>query len=247
MARKDKTKDEDGGKPKKQGSFRRFIEAYRMTRKRDRWVDLVCLAWFFGVALVVGGLVALFINLYIGIVLGIAFGALAWLIVFGRRAERAAYAEVEGQPGAAGAALGILRKGWQVQQAVAVTKNQDLVHRVVGKPGVILVGEGNHARVRNLLSVEKKKHARVVGEVPIYDIIVGDSDGDGDGDTVRVRALARHIQKLPKNITPADITDVMQRLRALDAMRPQIPIPKGPMPTSAKQARAAMRGSQRGR
>ena len=85
-------------------------------------------------------------------------------IVFGRRAERAAYAQVEGQPGAAAAALGVLRRGWNVQQAVAVTKNQDLVHRVVGRPGVILVGEGNPARVRHLLGVEKKKHARVVGE-----------------------------------------------------------------------------------
>ncbi len=161
--------------------------------------------------------------------------------MFGRRAERAAYAEVEGRPGAAGAALGILRKGWKVQQAVAVTKNQDLVHRVVGKPGVVLVGEGNVSRVRQLLAVEKKKHARVVGEVPIYDVIVG----DGTEETVTVQQLAKHIQKLPRNITPADITDVMQRLRALDAMRPQIPIPKGPVPTSAKQARAAMRGSTR--
>ena len=156
--------------------------------------------------------------------MAIPSGFLAWLIVFGRRAERAAYAEVEGRPGAAGAALGILRKGWKVQQAVAVTKNQDLVHRVVGKPGVVLVGEGNVSRVRQLLAVEKKKHARVVGEVPIYDIVVG----DGTEETVTVPQLAKHIQKLPRNITPADITDVMQRLRALDAMRPQIPIPKGP-------------------
>ncbi|MDP9318537.1 MAG: DUF4191 domain-containing protein [Actinomycetota bacterium] len=214
-----------------------------MTRKRDRWVGLICLAWFLGVGLVVGGLLWFLIHPVAGVVAGIPAGMLAWVIVFGRRAERAAYAEVEGRPGAAGAALGILRKGWKVQQAVAVTKNQDLVHRVVGKPGVILVGEGNVARVRQLLAVEKKKHARVVGEVPIYDIVVG----DGEDDTVAVPQLAKHVQKLPRNITPADITDVMQRLRALDAMRPQIPIPKGPMPTNAKQARAAMRGSIRGR
>lgn len=237
-----RSKNKDGAAPKKEGAIRRIFTAYKLTRKRDRWVGVICLAWFLGVALVVGGLLALFIYPGLGLVIGIPAGVLAWLIVFGRRAERAAYAEVEGQPGAAGAALGILRKGWKSQQAIAVTRNQDLVHRVVGKPGVILVGEGSPARVRNLLAVEKKKHARVVGEVPIYDIVVGDG-----ADEVPVRALAKHIQKLPRNITPADITDVMQRLRALDAMRPPIPIPKGPVPTNARQARAASRGSTRGR
>ena len=238
MARKGKD-----GAPKKEGAIRKVVSAYRITRKRDRWVGLICIAWFLGVGLVFGGLVGFFINPYIGIILGVSTGALAWLMVFGRRAERAAYAEVEGQPGAAGAALGILRKQWKVQQAVAVTKNQDLVHRVVGRPGIILVGEGNLARVRNLLGVEKKKHARVVGDTPIYDIIVG----DGKDDTITVQKLAKHIQKLPRNISPADVTDVLQRLRALDAMRPQVPLPKGPMPTSVKQARAAIRGQQRGR
>ncbi len=243
MAFRRKTKAGSPGAAKKEGALRRIYTAYKMTRQRDRWVGVICLAWFLGVALVIGGLVGWLIHPVAGVVAAIPTGSLAWLIVFGRRAERAAYAEVEGRPGAAGAALGILRKGWKVQQAVAVTKNQDLVHRVVGKPGVVLVGEGNASRVRQLLAVEKKKHARVVGEVPIYDVIVG----DGTDETVTVPQLAKHIQKLPRNITPSDITDVMQRLRALDAMRPQIPIPKGPMPTSAKQARAAMRGSSRGR
>lgn len=229
--------------PKKEGAIRRIATAYKMTRKRDKWVGVITLAWFVGMAVVVGLIATLLIGPIFGVLLGIPSGILAWLMVFGRRAERAAYAEVEGQPGAAGAALGILRKGWQVQQAVAVTKNQDLVHRVVGKPGVVLVGEGNVSRVRQLLAVEKKKHARVVGEVPIYDIVVG----DGTDDTVTVPKLAKTVQKLPRNITPADITDVLQRLRALDAMRPQIPLPKGPVPTNAKQARAAMRQSTRGR
>jgi hypothetical protein len=240
--RKAKTGANGSSAPKQEGSIRRIISAYKMTRQRDRWVGVICGAWFLGVALVVGALLWLVFPL-IAIVVAIPAGFLAWLIVFGRRAERAAYAEVEGRPGAAGAALGILRKGWKVQQAVAVTKNQDLVHRVVGKPGVVLVGEGNAGRVRQLLAVEKKKHARVVGEVPIYDIVVG----DGTDETVTVPQLAKHIQKLPRNITPADVTDVLQRLRALDAMRPQIPIPRGPVPTTAKQARAAMRGSTRGR
>jgi hypothetical protein len=71
----------------------------------------------------------------------------------------------------------------------------------------------------------------------LYDVVVGDGE-----DEVPIPKLSKHIMKLPKNIHPADVTDAVQRLKALDAMRPQIPMPKGPMPTTMKQARAAMRG-----
>ncbi len=236
MARKKKDPD---AQPTGLGRIR---AAYKMTKERDKYVGLICFAWFLGVGLIVGALAYWLFPGITGpitaVLLGIPSGLLAWVIVFGRRAERSAYKQIEGQPGAAAAALGVLKRGWQVQSAIAVTKNQDLVHRVVGRPGVILVGEGQPTRVRQLLTVEKKKHARVVGEsVPIYDIVVGDGD-----DQVPIPRLAKHIMKLPKNIHPAEVTDAVQRLKALDAMRPQIPMPKGPMPTNMKQARAAMRG-----
>jgi hypothetical protein len=223
---------------KKQGTIRRVIEAYKISKRSDKHIGLICLAWALGVGIVVGAIFWFLIHPLAGVVTAIPSALLAWLVVFGRRAERAAYAQMEGQPGAAAAALNVLKRGWQVQTAVAVTKNQDLVHRVVGRPGVILIGEGNEQRVRHLLGVEKKKHARVVGEVPIFDVVVG----DGSDDTVAVRKLSKYILKLPKNIAPAEVTDVLQRLKALDAMRPQIPIPKGPMPTTMKQARQAMKG-----
>jgi hypothetical protein len=224
-------------KEKKQGGLRRLRQAYKMTREHDRAVGWVCFAWFLGVGLIVGGAFYLLLDPIAAPVVGVPAGVLAWLIVFGRRAERAAYRQMEGQAGAAAAALGLLRRGWQVQPAVAITKNQDLVHRVVGRPGIVLIGEGNAGRVRNLLGVEKKKHARVVGEVPIYDIVVGDGEGE-----VPVRRLAKHVTKLPKNIPASEVTDALQRLKALDAMRPQVPMPKGPMPTSMKQARQSLKG-----
>ncbi len=223
---------------KKQGGLSKLLSAYKMTKEHDKHVGLICLAWFLGVGLVVGGLVGWFLHPIAGVLVGVPAGLLAAMVVFSRRAERTAYAQVEGRPGAAAAALGVLRRGWHVQAAVSVTKSQDLVHRVVGRPGVILVAEGHPGRVRNLLAVEKKKHARVVGETPIYDVVVGE---DG-ADAVPVKSLAKHIMKLPRNIAPADITDLLQRLKALDAMRPQVPVPKGPMPTSMKQARQSMRG-----
>jgi hypothetical protein len=219
------------------GRMRQIAQAYRLTKRYDPHIGWLLLAIFVVVGGVLGFAAWVFLNPFIGVPLGITTGLIAVMIVFGRRVERAAYAQVEGQPGAAAAGLQMLRRGWDVKPAVAFTKNQDVVHRVVGRPGIVLVGEGNPARVRNLLTVERKKHARVAGEAPITEIVAGDDVGE-----VPVRKLSRHVQKLPKSITPGDMTDLLARLRALDAMRPQAPIPHGPVPTSAKGMRRMMQG-----
>jgi Domain of unknown function (DUF4191) len=235
MAKKDQ--------PEKPNRRAQIAQAYHITKQADPKIGLVLLGVFLLAAVVVGGLLWVLWHPVIGVMIGLPTGLLAAMIVFGRRAEKAAYAQVEGQPGAAAASLGMLRRGWDVKPGVGFTKSQDIVHRVVGRPGIVLVGEGNTNRVRNLLQVEKKKHARVVGEVPIFDVIAGDGEGQ-----VPIKKLPRHIMKLPRSLRPADVTDVLQRLRALDAMRPQAPLPKGPMPQSARAARQMMRGqTMRGR
>ena len=219
------------------GRMRQIAQAYRLTKQHDKHIGLLLLAIFVGVAGVLGFAGYVWLGPFVGVPLGLTSGLIAVMIVFGRRVERAAYAQVEGQPGAAAAGLQMLRRGWDVKPAVAFTKNQDVVHRVVGRPGIVLVGEGNPARVRNLLTVERRKHARVAGEAPITEVVAGDDVGE-----VPVRKLSRHVQKLPKKITPGDMTDLLARLRALDAMRPQAPIPRGPVPTSAKGMRRMMQG-----
>ena len=97
---------------------------------------------------------------YLGFI-GLMLGVLAATIVFGKRAEKAAFSQVDGQPGAAAAALNMLRKGWTVTPAVAVTRNQDIVHRAVGRPGVVLVGEGSPSRVPALI-VDREEEGRPV-------------------------------------------------------------------------------------
>ena len=133
------------------------------------------------------------LSRWIGVPLGVMTGLMVTMIVFGRRVEKAAYAQVEGQAGAAAAALQMLRRGWDVKPAIAFTKNQDVVHRVVGRPGIVLVGEGNPHRVRNLLAVERKKHARLA-----------DASRSPRWSRATTRGgarakLVRHVQKLPKN------------------------------------------------
>lgn len=227
-------------KPKKQrfkwvGQLR---QSYQMTRKVDTRIGWILLAWILGVGAVAYGVFSLVPGpWYLDAVTALLTGLLAGLIVFGRRAERAAYHQMEGQPGAAVAVLGMLKRGWKVDQIVAFTKQQDLVHRVVGPPGIVLVGEGNKTRLKQLLASERRKHERVASEVTIHEVIVGRGEGE-----VPLPKLRKHVAKKKRTLKPAQMTDVLARLKALDAQRSPIPIPKGPVPTSMKGYRGNLRG-----
>lgn len=225
------------------GRIAQLRQAYTITKRNDRNIGLILLLTFLvgaGVTAVLGILVlgtGVF-GIIITVVFSLLVGILALLAVFGRRAEKAAYAQVEGQPGAAAGALQMMKRGWSVKAAAGFTKNQDVMHRVVGRPGIILVGEGNPSRVRSLLAAERKKHARIVGEdVPVLEVVVGRGEGE-----VPLPKLVKHVRKLPKAIKPAEQTAVLNKLKALDAMRPAAPMPRGPVPTSMKGARRQMRG-----
>jgi hypothetical protein len=111
-----------------------------------------------------------------------------------------------------------------------VNRQQDVVHRVLGRPGIVLVGEGTSpTRVRNLLSQERKRHARIATDVTIHEIVVGSGD-----DQVPLRKIGRTVQKLPKSLSPPEVTDVRNRLRAMPSGINQMPIPKGPLPKNIK-------------
>ena len=221
----------------KTSRLKQIRSAYQLTKKSDPRIGLLLAGIFLGVVaifVVVGLLVG---PPVIWIPLGVALGLLATTVIFGRRVEKAAYSQIEGQAGAAASALQTLRRGWNVTPAVAVTKNADIVHRVVGRPGIVLVGEGQASRVKNLLTAERKKHVRVAGGAPVIEIVAGKGEGEID-----IRKLNKYVMKLPSSLQPSEITDLLQRLKALDAVRPQVPMPKGPVPSSLKGARQAMKG-----
>ena len=226
-------------KAKKQGRLKQLAASYRMTKESDPKIGLVLLGVFLVTALVVFGLLFLWIpgGWPFALISAVMFGIMAALIIFGRRAQKAAFTRIKGQPGAAAAVLSMLRRGWKVDPAVAFNKNQDIVHRVVGPPGIVLVGEGNANRLKSLLGNERRKHERVASETKIHEVICGEGPGE-----VPVDKLTRHVTKLGKEMKPAQITDVLARLKALDANRSAMPIPKGPVPTSLKGARQNMRG-----
>ena len=149
-------------------------------------------------------------------------GLLAPLYVFGQRAQKAAYSQMEGQPGAAAAALRMLRRGWKTEPTIGFTKQQDFIHRVVGPPGIILIGDGNPNRLRQLMATERKKHERVAAETPVHEVWCGNGEGQ-----VPLPKLVRHVQKLGRQVKPAELTDVLLRLKALDAQRSHDADPQG--------------------
>ena len=159
--------------------------------------------------------------------LGVLLGLLAAIILFGRFAQRAQYSAIEGQPGAAAAILQSMRGNWTVTPAVTANRNMDVVHRAVGRPGVVLVGEGAPSRLTGLMAAEKKKTARVAHDVPIFEFQVGNGEGQ-----IPVSQLQRKVMRLPRNLRPAAVSDLNYRLKAL---QPSLQMPKGPLPKGARQ------------
>jgi len=228
--------------PEKMSRRQQFVATYRMAKQSDPHLGLWLLGTFVVGAAVGFGLFWFLpgggpIGLLIAVAGGLLMGLLLTLVVFGRRAQKSAYRQMEGRPGAAGQALGMLRRGWKTDPMIAFNKQQDVVHRVVGPPGIVLVGEGNPNRLRGLLTNERRKHERVAADIPIHEVVCGNGEGE-----VPLPRLVKHVTKLGKNVKPADLTDVLNRLKALDASRSNIPMPKGPVPTSMKGLRGQMRG-----
>jgi Domain of unknown function (DUF4191) len=209
--------------------IKQLYQAYKMTYARDRQLPLwMALAFLVGAAVIFLLTVLSGFALFLGIPLAVIVGVMCAMLIFGRRAQKAAFGQVEGQPGAAGWVLGNMRGDWRLTQGVQVTSQLDAVHRVIGRPGVVLVGEGVPQRVKPLLAQEKKRVARIAGDTPIYDVILGDDEGQ-----VSLRKLNNHLVKLPRNLNQQQVNALEKRMAALGGTKAP-PVPKGPMPTRAR-------------
>jgi hypothetical protein len=212
-------------------------QAFTLTKKNDPklpWVMLIAFVVVAGVLELIGILLS---SPFLFLPLALVSGVLAAMIIFGRRAQGSAYRQVEGQPGAAAWVLEGMRGDWRVTSGVAGTPQMDAVHRVLGRPGIVLVGEGVPNRVRGLIAQEKKKVARVVGDAPIYDVVVGDDEGQ-----IPLRKLSAHVMKLPRNLTAAEVNSLGRRMSALGG--PRMPVPGGPLP-GGKQMSVSQRQVRR--
>ena len=209
--------------------FQTFRDAYKVTKQVKPWIPFALAGIF---------LASWAIGIGIGAALGHPFyfafiffplAALLTLLFFTRQAGTAAYASIEGQIGAGASVLMSIRKGWTTTPAVAVARNQDMVHRSVGRAGIVLAGEGSNS-VRQMISDEKKKAERFAPGVPVIEILIGNEEG-----RVPIRKLQRHMRRLPKKLSAQQMREVRARLKAVGGM--SMPIPKGPMPTRAPKSR----------
>jgi len=157
---------------------------------------------------------------------GVLLGLVAAMILFGRFAQQAQYSAIDGQLGAAAAVLQSMPGDWTVSPGVTANRTMDVVHRAVGRAGVVLVGEGVPSRVSGLLAAERKKTERVAHGVPITEFQVGSGEGQ-----IPVRKLQRKITTLPRALKPPAVSDLNYRLRAL---QPTMQMPKGPLPKGAR-------------
>jgi hypothetical protein len=206
--------------------FKAIRDAYAMTKSVKPWIGsllllifIIVLASGIGIGFLVGH------PFYFGfIALPLAF--LAALFVFSRIALAASYSSVEGQIGAGASVLMAIRKGWTTTPAVAVNKNQDMVHRSVGRAGIVLTAEGSVA-TRQLVQSARKDVERFAPGVPIYEIWVGDGEGQ-----VPLKKLQKQVSKYKKALSAHQMREVRARLKAVGGM--SLPIPKGPMPKNMR-------------
>ena len=206
--------------------FQTFRDAYSVTKSAKPWIGLALIAVFLVAwAIGIGIGIAVGHPIYVGSV-SLPVALLASMFFFTRQASTAAYSSIEGQLGAGASVLMAIRKGWTTTPAVAVARNQDMVHRSVGRAGIVLVGEGSQG-VKQMLADERKKSERFAPGVPITEVMIGDLQGQ-----VSIRKLQKHLSKLPKKLSAHQMREVRARLKAVGGM--SMPIPKGPLPKGVR-------------
>jgi uncharacterized protein DUF4191 len=180
------------------------------------------------------------ISTIIWVILAIVTAAMAFMSTLNVRSKKLFLRQAEETPGAAAQVIeNTPRSKFRVTPALASTTQFDMVHLVLSRKGVILVGEGpNPARVRQLIGQEKRRLAKVIGGAPMSDLIVGHGENE-----VPMGKLQRTLGKMPNVILPSDVNVLDIRLKALTA-RPQMP--KGAIPKNMRPASGAFR-APRGR
>lgn len=228
--------------PRDWSTWRQIRESYKLSREYDPKLPYYLFGMMAAITLA-SVLIAVFaihsrFGWIWGLVLGLSLAMTAAMYLLTARTKKATYARYKGQPGAGEVGLNLLSKSrWSHESAIAFTRQGDTIHRAVGPAGVVLVGDGSPTRLKQMLANEARRHEQVLFDIPVHVIQMGEEE-----DQVRLEDLAKHIEKLPRAIDKVQIADVNSRLRALDKMKPRVPLPKGPLPTGGRGSRRMMRG-----
>lgn len=222
---------------KEPGRIRQMWQVFQMTRRYDSAiVPLLILALVAPTG--AGILLAIFLGggnpvpMILYIVAGVLGGVLLLLIILGRRAERAAFSQMQGQPGAVGAVLKTsLRRSWIGNEIpIAFNKTQDAVYRAVGRGGIVLIGEGPKSRTQTMVDKERANVRRILPEVPVHVIFVGP-----DPDSTPLHKIVPSLARLKRALNRSEIQAVSNRLSSLG--KNGLPIPKGIDPQRVRAPR----------
>ncbi|MDU0479201.1 DUF4191 domain-containing protein [Staphylococcus chromogenes] len=231
-------------------NYSQMWQAFNIQRKNDKALVPLMLIALVGMTVLFFGIGMLFNSQWWMLPIGLALGIMLAMFIFTRRVEKSVYDQAEDQPGAAGWALENLRSGpgmaWRAKSAIAANAHMDAVHRVIGNPGIVLVGEGEMHRLKPLMAQAEKKLNRVSGGVPIYKMYAGNGEGQ-----VRIRNLQRELMKLPRNYKKDEVYALANKIEAMDNVvgSGQPGLPKGPLPKGARVSgmnRRARRQAERG-
>lgn len=237
------SKNDTPEKPKRENPFKRLRTVYRTIKQIDPQIGLWMLLAFV-VVLAVGALIGLVMgHVLASLLVALPFAALAAMIMMSRRGERAAFAQMEGQRGASIGGLSALRRGWYYDQepvAADATKPSEIntaavVFRALGRPGVVLLGEGPKHRVDRLFVKETKKINRVAPGVTVHTFLVGSGEGE-----LAPRKIRMTLTKLRPELSKEEMAVVHKRLKSLPGIRQGVPA--GVDPTRARMDRRALRG-----
>ncbi|MDO5034667.1 MAG: DUF4191 domain-containing protein [Actinomycetaceae bacterium] len=239
MAKNENTTTTADKAPKKRRWYHNLIDAYKITKRTFPWVGWLILGI---TVLVTGAFVALAIwqkmNIFITILFAVTLVVLIPTVVLAALVKKAMYRQVAGTVGSVYAVITQIRRGWIVtEEPIAANRHQDLVWRVIGRPGVVLITEGPTGRVRDLVDRERKLAQRVVTNVPVHVINVGETEGQ-----VKLEKLEMMLRRLPKALHRNEVPEVASRIQAVSAANKQAGMPHGIDPSRAKMSRRALRG-----
>lgn len=228
---------ENNAPAKKRRWYHNLADAYRITARTYPWIG-----WLLAASAVITICLALVIawvtkgNWIVWSILGVLLGATVAMSILSLLVRRAMYAQIDGTTGAVYAVLSQIRSGWIIsEQPLTVTREQDVVWRIIGRPGIVLISEGPSSRVKPILGHERSRVSKVMKNVPVHVIQVGNDDGQ-----VSLSSLQSRLRKLKKVLTKEEVPSVAARINALQSSAP--PIPKGIDPTKVRPNRRAMRG-----
>jgi hypothetical protein len=237
--------------PPPTGRLAQFGYAYKLTKRLDPKLPFALAGWGLGVGAVVFVLLFLgvgssILGLVIAIVMALLFALLAVTTTLNRRVQRAQYKQIDGQPGAAYSVLDAdrrLKRNWVVTPTVQFNRQQDMVHRLVGRGGIVLVGEGDPNRVKQLLATERKSIGRYLGpDVQVDEMVIGPDEENGQ---TPLRKLARILSRRgfgKQKLASSQAAEYNKRLEAIAGKTgPMANLPKGPLPKGARMPRGGQR------